>query len=117
MKVTVGGREQIAHASLLIGRSEDAWIEFTADTWNVRLHILFVDDANDKEHGFTLLAKDDHAELTFRNWISQLPMAIEIPFALGETDGKKVVFLFDGFSVGGFKRIDFSFFWEERNGN
>jgi hypothetical protein len=117
LKVTIGGREQIANTSLLIGRSEDAWIEFKADTWNVRLHVLFIENADEKDQGFQLLGKNDHAELTFKNWKSSLPAAIETPFTLGEVNGKTVVFLFTGYTVGGFRRIDFSFFWGVSNGS
>lgn len=116
MKVTIGGREQIANISLLIGKSEDAWIEFAADTWNVRLHVVFIESADKKDQGFQVLGKDDHAELTLKNWNSSLPVAIESPHTLGEVNGKTVVFLFTGYTVEGFKRVDFSFFWGANNG-
>ncbi|HRE72600.1 MULTISPECIES: DUF6864 domain-containing function [unclassified Candidatus Accumulibacter] len=117
MKITVGKREQIASATLLVPAGEDAWIEFTAGTWDVRLHVLFVDNPEIKNPGFVLTAKDDHAVLTFNNWNSALPSAIAQPFELGQTNGRTVSFMLTGYAVERFKRLDFSFFWEASHGN
>lgn len=110
--ITVGGRELITTAILQVPEGEDAWIEFPAGTWNVRLNVKFVDDKEDASNSFTLESNDDHAVLTFKNWNYSLPGAILKPFLLGETDGKKIAFLFSGYAVTGFKRLDLSFFWE-----
>ena len=116
MKITIGGREQIGHASLLVPKSDDAWLEFGADAWNVRIHVVFVEDPDEKDHGFTLRGIEDYAELTFKNWNRSLPAAIDEPFELGRTAGRKIEFLFTGYAVGAFKRIDFSFFWGANDG-
>lgn len=116
MKILVGGREQIGQATLLVPALSDAWIEFGAGTWSIRINVQFVDDKDNPAQSFDLNGKDDYAVLVVKNWTNPLPMAIEQPFLLGETDGKKVVFLFTGYSVGGLRRLDFSFFWEKQNG-
>ena len=113
MEIKIGGRKHIGSASLLVPKDEEAWLEFTADTWNVKIDIIFVDDESSEE-GFTIEAKDDHALFTVKNWKNSLPMAIETPYGLGEVNSKKIVFLFTGYSVGSLKRMDFSFFWENQ---
>lgn len=114
MNILVGGRQQIASVSLLVPAGEDAWVEFTADTWDVRINVVFNDDKENPQQGFSLDGKDDHAVLTIKNWNTGLPAALTEPFSLGETEGKKVLFLFSGYAVGGLKRLDLSFFWEKQ---
>jgi len=116
MKITVGDRELITTAVLQVPDGEQAWIEFQAGTWGVRLNVSFIDDKDDPAQSFSLEGKDDHAVLTFKNWNNGLPSAIPKPFQFGETDGRKISFLFSGYSVPGFKRLDISFFWENENG-
>ena len=108
MNLRVGDREHIASASLLVPNGEDAWIEFKADSWNVKLNVIFIDDDASVE-GFNIEGKDDFAIITLKNWKNSLPMAIETPYSLGEINGKKIVFLFTGYCVGTLKKIDFSF--------
>jgi hypothetical protein len=115
MKVTVGGREVITSAMLQVPNGEDAWVEFQAGIWGVRLNVKFVDTPDDPNQYFELDGKDDHATLTLRNWNNNLPSALSKPFTLGETQGRKVVFLFSGYAVSNFKRLDISFYWENAN--
>lgn len=116
MKITVGGRELITTAVLQVPDGEDAWVEFKAGAWNIRLNVRFIDDKEDPAQSFSLEGKGDHAVLTLKNWKSGLPGAIPEPFQFGETDSRKIVFIFSGYAVAGFKRIDISFFWENENG-
>jgi hypothetical protein len=116
MKITVGGRELITTAILQVPDREDAWVEFQAGTWNVRLNVRFIDDHEDSAQNFSLEGKDDHAVLTFKNWNNGLPSAIPKPLAFGEIDSRKIAFIFSGYTVPGFKRVDISFFWESENG-
>ncbi len=116
MKITVGGRELITTAVLQVPEGEDAWVEFQAANWNVRVNVKFIDDKEDSTPNFSLEGKDDHAVLTFKNWNNSLPSAISKPFQFGETDSRKIVFIFSGYAVAGFKRMDISFFWENENG-
>ena len=116
MKITVGARELINTAVLQVPDGEDAWVEFQAGTWIVRLNVKFIDDKEDSTKNFSLKGNDDHAVLTFKNWNNGLPGAIQKPLQFGETDNRKIVFLFSGYAVAGFKRVDISFFWESENG-
>lgn len=111
MKITVGGRTHIASVVLQVPDGEDAWIEFPADNWNVKLHVRFIEDKSDPAQKFTLEAHADHAALVFQNWNQSLPGALPSPFLLGETGKRKVFFLFSGFAVQGFKFLNMSFFW------
>jgi hypothetical protein len=116
MKITVGSRELITSAVLLVPDGEEAWVEFEAESWNVRLNVRFVDDKENPTQSFSLVGKEDHAVLTINNWKNSLPGAITKPALFGETDGRKIAFLFSGYDVAGFKRLDISFFWESENG-
>jgi hypothetical protein len=113
MRVTIGGRELIHSFSLFVPSGNDAWIEFLAGTWNVRLQLVFEEDTENKEARFDLIGKGDHALLSVKNWSNSLPSAIEKPVSLGENDGRKIVFIFSGYAVGELKRFDLSFFWEK----
>ncbi|WP_370523107.1 DUF6864 domain-containing function [Synechococcus sp. HK01-R] len=110
--MTVGGRELIDYATLLVPSGEDAWVEFTADTSPVKIKISFIDDKEDPETGYALTGAGDHAILTIRNWNNALPMCIEHPFHFGEEDGRGIYLQFIGDSVGSLKRIELAFFWE-----
>lgn len=115
MQITIGGREQIKSVSISVPPKEDAWIEFSVEDWNIRIHVVFEDDQENSNNGFTLAGKEDHAILTIKNWNNVLPSAITQPFEFGEVKGKKIFFLFSGYAIAGFKKIDFSFFWEVPN--
>ncbi|WP_126146820.1 DUF6864 domain-containing function [Synechococcus elongatus] len=115
MGVTVGGRELIEAFSLLVPWGDDAWINFAAGDWDVRIRIIFEDDKDDQTPRFDFSGKDDHALLCFKNWNSSLPSAIEKPVPLGQVDGREIVFLFSGYTIGSLKHIDFMFFWEASN--
>lgn len=116
MKITVGGREHITTAVLQVPDGEDAWLEFQAGTWRVRLNIIFIDDKEDSSQNFSVKGVDDHAVLTFKNWNRGLPAAVSKPFQLGEADNRNIVFIFSGYAVAGLKRLDISFFWESEIG-
>jgi len=116
MKITIGSRELITTAVLQVPDGEEALVEFEAGTWSVRLNVRFVDDKENPTQSFSLEGKDDHAVLAFKNWNNSLPGAIPKPFQFGETGGRKIAFLFSGYAVAGFKRLDISFFWENENG-
>ena len=116
MKITVGSRELITSAVLLVPDGEEAWVEFEAKSWNVRLNVRFVDDKENSTQDFSLEGKEDYAVLTLKKWNHSLPIAIPKPVPFGETDGRKIAFLFSGYDVAGFKRLDISFFWENENG-
>ncbi len=113
MRVTIGGREIIQSFSLLVPGSEDAWLEFRADDWNIRLRITFEDDPSTTSSRFDLTAKGDHAHLSVKNWNNSLPSAIEQPVQLGQSGNRRVLFLFSGYAVGTLKRFDLCFLWEK----
>ncbi len=115
MSIKIGGREHITTAALLVPEGEDAWVEFLAGTWNVRIHVVFKDDPANATPSFSLAAEEDHAVLSIINWKTPLPSATIKPFALGQTDGKTIVVLFSGYAVDGLKRIELSFFWEKHD--
>lgn len=114
MKVKVGGRELIASFRLLVPEGEDAWVEFTAGTWNVRINVKYDDDAGDAGT-FDLIGKGDHAVLLLKKWINAFPAVTETPVLLGETEGRKVVFQLQGVSVKKVKSLDMFFYWEAEN--
>jgi hypothetical protein len=84
-------------------------------TSNVRINLQFIEDKTEAGQGFDLRGNGGHAILVIKNWINALPMAIEKPIELGVSDGKKIVFLFTGYAVGGLKRMDLTFLWEKKN--
>lgn len=116
MNITIGGRKLITTALLHVPDNEDAWVEFQAETWNVRLNIKFIDNKESSAQSVSLEGKEDHAVLTLRNWNNGLFSAIPKPLELGETNQKKIAFIFSGHAVPGLKRLDISFFWEIENG-
>jgi len=114
LKVTVGGREQIFATTLLIPNGEDAWIEFAADTWNIRLNIVFVDNKEDTTSRYDLTGNSDHGVLTLQNWNNSFSMGSATPISIGHTDkGRNVCAMINGHSIEGTKKLDISFFWEK----
>ncbi len=116
MKIIIGGREQIASATLLVPDSNDAWLEFLAGSWKVKIRVTFIDDKDNPRQEFKLEGRGDHALMVIRNWNNSLPMGIDRPMDFGEVDGRKIVFLFTGYAFAGLKRLEFSFFWEAQDG-
>lgn len=47
MKLTVGGKEVIETVILQMYEGEDAWIEFKAGTWEVKINVKTIDDSNE----------------------------------------------------------------------
>lgn len=117
MNIKIGKKNVIQATSILIPAHEGAWLEFPADTWQVRINILFEDSKEDSSQGFNLQGKDDHAVLTLKNWNNALPMGIEEPFQLGVVNGRNVEFLFSGYSVGKLKKLELVFMWGDKDGN
>jgi hypothetical protein len=118
VKVTVGGRERIAEVSLTIPNGEDAWLEFAAGTWNVKLHIVFVDIEGEVAPSQTkvgLEGKGEYGVLTFTNWKSAEPITLEKPVKLGKSEGRQVVMMVRGEDLGAVKALNLSFFWEGPN--
>ena len=113
MQITVGNRKQIASTALQVPEGEDAWIEFQAEGWNVRLNVRFFDNKEDLSQKFSIEVADDHAVLIFQNWSQALPGALPKPFLIGQINGRKIAMLFSGYAVQGFRFLNLSFFWEE----
>jgi hypothetical protein len=90
-------------------------LEFQAGSWDIRVNIIFVKDENETESSLMLTAMEDHARLTITNWTQSLPGGMTEPIGFGETDGRKIVFMFQGYAIQGFKRMDISFFWEKND--
>lgn len=112
MKVTVGNRNLIGTVNLHVPAGESAWIEFSADSWHVKLNIRFIDDPK-IDPGFTIEPSDDHAIVTFKNWNQSLPAATTQPQKFGEKDGKALSFILSGYAVEGLKVMTLSFFKEQ----
>jgi hypothetical protein len=116
VKITVGGREQITTVSLLIQKNEEAWIEFTIGTWNVRIKVIFLDDKENTSTRYDLAGNEDHATLSLINWNNTLPMASTEYTVFGGTAGRKILFTVTGHSIGSFNKLDIFFYWENANG-
>jgi hypothetical protein len=116
MRITVGKRDLLHSISLLVPKGEETCIEFSVETWKVKIMLIFVDDLSDATSRFELLGQGDQATLTVKNWNGALPSAIEAPVQLGETAEGRISFLFSGYAVGSLKRFDFALFWEKANG-
>jgi hypothetical protein len=112
MQVTIGNRKQIASAVLQVPEGEDAWLEFAANTWNVKLRVQFSDNKTDPTQRFSLRPEADHAVLVFENWNQATPGATARPFQIGKTEDRVVSMLASGYAVKGFKFLNLSFFWE-----
>lgn len=119
MKVTVGGRERIAEVSLSVPEGEDVWIEFKAGDWNVKLNIVFVDvegESAPEKTRISLEGRGEYGLLTFTNWKNPNPMAFEMPVKLGRAEGRPIVMLANGQTIGKVKTLVLSVFWDETEG-
>lgn len=117
LKVTIGKRERVGDVSLTIPNGEDAWVEFKALNWDMKIHIIF-EDLEDKKapSSWSLRGKGDYAEITFKNWISAQGMSIPEPVELGSVNERSIMMFVHGRIVPGFKLVDLSFFDEAQNG-
>lgn len=110
VKIKIGGRQVIDTASLIVPKGEDAWLEFKAGTWDVKLRLVFVDE-DEGNSSWSISPAGDHAVITFTKWSSPLGLGIVEPATVGEADGRKLQFLCEGSSLGSAKKLDFQFFW------
>lgn len=115
MQLTIGGRQQITQCTVLVPDGEDAWIEFSAGAWNVKINLIFEKSADESSQSFTLIGESDHAILKIKNWNNSLPMAIGSTYPLGTVGGRGIEMIFTGYSVGGLSKIEFIFMWEKKN--
>lgn len=116
MKVTVGGRERIQSFSLAILPGEDAWIEFFADDWLVRLNLVL---ESDPSHGdvsrVRIEGAGDHAILKIVNWDGPLPIAFTTPIVIGHHAKGDLVAIAHGHSVNRVALVNLDFFWGNKN--
>ena len=110
----IGNQVVIHTATLLVPEGQSAWVEFPANTWNVRINVIFLDDPSFPESRTTLQGVGDHAEMRITNWNNALPMATEQPSLLGSTDNHQIMYMFSGFRVGGMRQITLQFFWGDQ---
>lgn len=115
MKIKIGTKEVVFTASLIVHAGADAWIEFTADTWNVKLKLEFVDDADTLKDGTGIVvsAENGHGLIKFVRWKNSLGTANTNPFTLGTTkEGRKVTFSAAHWLIGNVNKMDIQFYIE-----
>lgn len=117
LKVTIGGRERVGEISLTVPKGEDAWVEFKALSWDMKIHLVFEDSEDGKpEPSWSLRGKGDYAEITFKNWVSAQGLSVVEPVELGSINGRAIIMFVHGRVVPGFKLVNLSFFDEAQNG-
>lgn len=117
LKVKIGSRERVGEISLTVPKGEDAWVEFKALTWDMKIHLVFEDSDDVKaESSWSLRGKSDYAEITFKNWVSAQGMSVPEPVELGSINGRSIIMFVHGRIVPGFKLVNLSFFDEAQNG-
>lgn len=116
MKITVGGREQIANAKVLVPENEDVWIEFVAGNWPIKLNIVFVIDTLTTEFRITVKGEGEIAKLEIANWTTEYAFSMPHLMAFGETEGRLVEYVAAGQRLNGVRALDISFFWAATNG-
>lgn len=111
------GKFNIIHSQLLlIPDGADAWVEFRAKNWDVKLKFLLVEDKeNPNESTFDLTAEEDHGVITLKNWSHSLGMSFKEPVDFGSTDGEKVYFMAFGHKVGNVTKLELQFYMECQN--
>ncbi|WP_280189117.1 DUF6864 domain-containing function [Delftia sp. PS-11] len=113
MKISVGKRQLLGSASLLVPKGEVVKLEFPAKEWMVMLHIVFEDDEADPGSTFYLEVRDDYAIIRIVNWNKITPMGIDEPIKFGEHDGNILEMIFTGNRIGSANHLDIQFFLTE----
>jgi len=114
MKAKIGDLEVIHSQILLIPKGSDAWVEFRAMNWDVKLHFILIDDEeNINESSYRLVGQDDHALFELKNWKSPLGISFSEPMEFGSTEGKSVSAMVIGYSVGNLIKLETQFYLED----
>jgi len=116
MSSKVGNLEIVHSQLLIIPEGQDAWVEFRVADWDVKLHLVFVDD-DDKpnETAYRMTGNDDHALFELRNWKSPLGMAFSEPVEIGSTENVVVSMMAIGHSFNGTMKVDLQFYREDHH--
>lgn len=113
MKVVIGGRERIASFSMSIPMNEDAWVEFQAGDWAMRVKIVLEDAEHQGEvASMRIDGKDDYALLTLVNWKNHLPVTFK-PFLIAKHTLGDIVLLAWGHTIGDATLVNLDFVWEK----
>lgn len=113
MKARIGNLEILHSQMFLIPEGKEAWVEFKALSWDVKLKfVLEKDEENPDKGSFNIAGNNDHGVITLKNWSSSLGMSLQEPIDFGLTEGKKVYFMAFGHKVGSVTKLDVQFYME-----
>ena len=113
MKARIGRFEVIHSQLLLVPEGAEAWVEFMALDWEVKLKIILdTDDESPDESRFNISGEDDYGVIKLINWDGELGMSFREPVDFGSTNGKKVYFMASGHKIGNIIKLDFQFYME-----
>ncbi len=109
MTARVGNLTVLSTETLIIQNGNDAWIEFDAEGWHVKLNVVLQDVEPRNKSTTTITAKEDHGVITLTNFGLEGGASFS-PIRMGETGGKGIYFSGFGESVGDVKKITLQFY-------
>ncbi|EGR1057292.1 hypothetical protein CGT81_03560 [Vibrio cholerae] len=109
MTTRVGNLTVLLTETLLIQDGNDAWIEFYAEDWHVRLNIILQDNESESDSTTTITGKGDHGVITLTNFAINGGTSFP-PIVMGQVNGKDVYISGFGEVVGDVKKITFQFY-------
>lgn len=113
MKAKVGKYVVIHTQTLLIPNGQEAWIEFQALSWHVKLKLLLtIDSNNPNDSRYEIYGEEDYGVVKLINWDAST-MAFKEPNQFGKTEGKNIFIMVFGTRIGDTTKLDVQFYKEE----
>ncbi|PHX06117.1 hypothetical protein [Vibrio splendidus] len=113
MAATIGGMQVIHTETILLPHDQEAWIEFKAINWDVKLKLVLKKNSDENISTTTVEAIDDYGLFTLTNFEG---IGVSFPsMKMGETEDRSLFVSGFGTSAGGVTHITLQFTIEGEN--
>lgn len=108
--IRIGDKKVVYETTLLLPDNIPGELDFTLDTWNVKIRITCDPQKQDDKHPVSWAQLGDTLHIDFRGMDNSLGTASKAPIKIGTaSNGENLGFLFFHHRVGTMNRLDFSF--------
>ena len=110
MAVHIGNKLLVHHQSIIVPSGEDARIEFSIGTWELKFTLTFTKDSNTDGAALSVEETNGKSYIKFINWESSIGTATRAPLVIGGTNlGQPLSILAAHWLVGDTNKLDVQF--------
>lgn len=93
--IHIGNFEVLEEKRLIVPDTivDGAWLDFLNNQEIIRIHLMFVNNDQEKDSGIKIHGKENHSEITLTNWKNSFGTCTSEPIKIAKSDDSRDIFV------------------------